>query len=1031
MGIVLALAAARMAAGAPPAPKRAAPAAIEAVSAPRLVAIRPVSGPAAGGTSASVYGLSLLAGSTVTIGGAGATGVTVAGPTRIDVASPALTPGSVNDVVVTVPGSTPVMLRGAWFARFADVPPSFLFARSIEKLRRTGITTGCGGGNYCPGDSVTRAQMAVFILRGKHGSTYHPPPATGLVFHDVPKAALFADWMEEFAAEGITTGCGGGNYCPSKSVTRGEMAVFLLRARLGSTHNPPPPTGFFDDVPVGAPFGKWIEELAGDAITSGCGNGNYCPNSPSTRGEMSVFLTKTFAKSPQELIADDLAAGDIDYETSLLYRLYALFWDPRLPARYQMAPTSGEDAGLFEEIELVFPDLSANGQAAIAPFLARPDDPSSPFGPAPTMRPGRRPNDGSTTQCQTTWVTYPSAHFDLHLCASGDETADDTLAGNVDGVAEGLWAPMTGDMGEPIPDCYTPEGGSEICPGGDGKIDMYLLDEDQCRERNGQCWPISSGAVATTVSAPPEVGNGKSAYMLLGRDRAAAAGQSSEAGNAFKSDFAHEFFHVLQFRHNRKAMAVDTGIVIGGERIIENVWYTEASATWAEWFYVPAAADDQVHDRFADDFQPSHESLLSNYPREHPYAAYIWPFFSQQEEGSGTPVFDAWVAAEPATTPEGITNAVDQQLSFATHFHDFAVRNWNKDLAGHPIPKLYGDLAGSGFPGAGPPTVNSFQISDGDGPATITANIASLAAQYDHIDVDSSVKKLILHFDKLPATIDADLLVMLDSGDWELKPVEDKSQPVVFCRTHDDEKVDEIVVVLSNHDKDPDNFATAQYKVEVKPSCCGELAGVAHWKAHVTANYSLSGQQNPGYEVDFTLSQKFDISGELGTNGYDLNFFSLNDNASGTGTEHDKVVSHVGSTTSTSTQDGDGAIDGASITMTMDFEKCTFTFNTSVELEVNNGYGTFSAHIGGVYANATRSLTGFTDKISGGMSFPAHSYDWIYANPDQDAYEVAGLGSTWFSSPADESDAGTASITWEFDPDPPLPPLSAEFEPPR
>ena len=180
------------------------------------------------------------------------------------------------------------------------MPPTHLFARAIEKLRRTGITTGCGGGNYCPGDSVTRAQMAVFILRGKHGSSYHPPPATGTVFDDVPKTALFADWMEQFAAEGITTGCGGKNYCPNNSVTRGEMAVFLLRARLGSAHNPPAPTGAFVDVTADDAV-REVDRGAGGRGRSrpGCGGGNYCPTGPSTRGQMAVFLTKTFAVEPR------------------------------------------------------------------------------------------------------------------------------------------------------------------------------------------------------------------------------------------------------------------------------------------------------------------------------------------------------------------------------------------------------------------------------------------------------------------------------------------------------------------------------------------------------------------------------------------------------------------------------------------------------------------------------------------------------------------------------------------------------------
>jgi hypothetical protein len=43
-----------------------------------------------------------------------------------------------------------------------------------------------------------------------------------------------------------------------------------------------------------SPFAAWIEQLAAEGITGGCGGGNFCPASPNTRGQMAVFLTKTF-----------------------------------------------------------------------------------------------------------------------------------------------------------------------------------------------------------------------------------------------------------------------------------------------------------------------------------------------------------------------------------------------------------------------------------------------------------------------------------------------------------------------------------------------------------------------------------------------------------------------------------------------------------------------------------------------------------------------------------------------------------------
>ena len=122
------------------------------------------------------------------------------------------------------------------------------------------------------------------------------PPACAGVFADVACPGAFAvDWIEQLAAEGITGGCGNGNYCPDAVVNRAQMSAFLLKSEHGSSYVPPPCTGVFDDVPCGAPFADWIEQLFNEGITGGCGNGNYCPSSPNTRGQMAVFLSKTFA----------------------------------------------------------------------------------------------------------------------------------------------------------------------------------------------------------------------------------------------------------------------------------------------------------------------------------------------------------------------------------------------------------------------------------------------------------------------------------------------------------------------------------------------------------------------------------------------------------------------------------------------------------------------------------------------------------------------------------------------------------------
>jgi hypothetical protein len=179
---------------------------------------------------------------------------------------------------------------------FADISPEYWSWNYIERLSLAGITGGCGTSPliYCSETAVSRGQMAVFLERGMNSSSYTPPAATGTVFGDVPTSYWSASWVEKLFADGITGGCGGGNYCPDLAVSRAQMAVFLLRAKHGSSYTPPPATGVFPDVPTSYWAAPWIEQLYAESITGGCGGGNYCPDQSVTRGQMAVFLVRTF-----------------------------------------------------------------------------------------------------------------------------------------------------------------------------------------------------------------------------------------------------------------------------------------------------------------------------------------------------------------------------------------------------------------------------------------------------------------------------------------------------------------------------------------------------------------------------------------------------------------------------------------------------------------------------------------------------------------------------------------------------------------
>ena len=257
-----------------------------------LTSVTPTSGTAAGGAALVIRGRHLIG--PFSLGDA----PTDAGSYRHSLwfaTTPPLPPGTVLDLNTESFDGGTVTLPGAFFADFLDVPNDHQFHDYIETLVRHGITAGCGSGDYCPDAAVRRDQMAVFLLKAVHGSDYVPPGCAG-VFVDVPCPSLFADWVEQLAAEGITGGCGTGIYCPADPVLRQQMAVFLLKAEHGSGYEPPECQARFDDVACPSLFADWIEQLATENITGGCSVAPplFCPGNPNTRGQMAVFITKTF-----------------------------------------------------------------------------------------------------------------------------------------------------------------------------------------------------------------------------------------------------------------------------------------------------------------------------------------------------------------------------------------------------------------------------------------------------------------------------------------------------------------------------------------------------------------------------------------------------------------------------------------------------------------------------------------------------------------------------------------------------------------
>jgi hypothetical protein len=181
------------------------------------------------------------------------------------------------------------------------VPIDHFAATQIQAVFNAGVTAGCDVRLFCPDRSTSRAEMAVFLLKGSLGSGYIPPACTPPgMFTDVLCPGLYTDWIEDLKSRGITAGCGDGTtYCPDANVLRQEMAVFLLKTSQGSAYTPPPctppPGQVFADVACPSQYADWIEDLSTRGVTGGCDTvPDFCPTRVVTRAEMAVFLTLMF-----------------------------------------------------------------------------------------------------------------------------------------------------------------------------------------------------------------------------------------------------------------------------------------------------------------------------------------------------------------------------------------------------------------------------------------------------------------------------------------------------------------------------------------------------------------------------------------------------------------------------------------------------------------------------------------------------------------------------------------------------------------
>ncbi|MCC6364026.1 MAG: S-layer homology domain-containing protein [Bryobacterales bacterium] len=202
---------------------------------------------------------------------------------------------------------------------FTDAPLGNTYYYDTHVMKEYGITSGCTGSTFCVGDPVTRWQAATFIIRALYTALRNkrdgfdvsgPFPFTDMNGYSTD-VRRYAQRMKDL---GITGGCTSTTFCPEDSVTHGQMAVFIARARaivlnanqagsdtggLGTEPNPYSPTPYFNDVNSTHGFFGFIQRVRDLGIVvgpdlqfTGCAAGNYCPEQAANRGLVSKFIVR-------------------------------------------------------------------------------------------------------------------------------------------------------------------------------------------------------------------------------------------------------------------------------------------------------------------------------------------------------------------------------------------------------------------------------------------------------------------------------------------------------------------------------------------------------------------------------------------------------------------------------------------------------------------------------------------------------------------------------------------------------------------
>ena len=134
-------------------------------------------------------------------------------------------------------------------SRFDDVSTGDWWMPYVERMADLGITVGCSGDppKYCPGSSVTRGQMASFLTRALDLPSAEPAGFGDVDADNVHRDSIDRLAAARIA---VGCRSEPQQFCPHQSVTKAQMSAFIYRALNWLEENQPVSTSTTAPTPV-------------------------------------------------------------------------------------------------------------------------------------------------------------------------------------------------------------------------------------------------------------------------------------------------------------------------------------------------------------------------------------------------------------------------------------------------------------------------------------------------------------------------------------------------------------------------------------------------------------------------------------------------------------------------------------------------------------------------------------------------------------------------------------------------------------